>query len=108
MEKKSISTILQISLIVVFVITALACASYQGITSVDGSKADGTVKTVYQTRKQFSQQALNEIQQISKEEACKRCRSWGFKDAEVLKGYNMTTNPFLVRTYKWKWQCIDK
>lgn len=86
-----------------------SCAVNKTLQPTGGSKADGTVDMSY-SYGGFEKPIID--WDITEESAVKRCKAWGYKDAEAFGGtiktcssyYNGSCNSYLVTA---KYQCLD-
>ena len=97
-------------LLLLSIVSLSSCAVNKTLYPTGGSKADGVIEMTY-SYGGFEQPIVD--WDVTEKTAAKRCKSWGYKNAEAFGGtlqqcnsyYNGSCNSYLVTA---KYQCLDK
>lgn len=87
--------------LVVAALTLGACSSVTEWSAIGGSRADGTVKMIYEAGEFDSSQPDN---RIAYQKALKRCKLWGYTNAEAFDTVKTCVNTVGVLSNCGRWR----
>ena len=102
---------LKVIIATIMILSMMGCATTKDWVATGGSRADGTIKLSYEYGS-FESPQLNEQQAV--ETAKKRCKAWGYGNAEAFGGVvkNCQAPSSMGGCDQWlvtkEYQCLDK